>query len=111
MVPRIGATIFARKKGTDLWYRYEILGKGTKNTKEGLKNPWLNVQTEDGKVIGFKENEIDWLYETSDLAPVSIKTFVTYDNQIPADAKKLTDDKIGEAYVMFISSEILELPF
>ena len=52
--------------------------------------------------VGFWENDIDWLYGTSDLAPVSIKTFVTYDDQIPVDAKMLTDDKIGEAYVTFI---------
>ena len=42
------------------------------------------------------------MYGTSDLAPVPIKTFVTYDNQIPVDAKMLTDDKIGGAYVNFI---------
>ena len=78
------------------------MGKGTKNTKESLKDPWLNVQTEEGKVIGFKENNIDWLYGTSDSAPISIKNFVEYDSQIPADAKILTDDKIGEAYVTFV---------
>ena len=38
------------------------------------------------KVNSPRENDIDWLYGTSDLAPVSIKTFVTYDNQIPVDA-------------------------
>ena len=53
MVPRKWATIFARKKGRDLHYLYKFLGKGTKNTKEGLKNPWLNVQTEDGKTYPF----------------------------------------------------------
>ena len=111
MVPRKGATIFARKKATDLWYRYKFLGKGTKNTKEGLKNPWLNVQAEDGKVIGFKENDIEWLYGTSELAPVFIKTFVNYDNQIPADAKMLTDDKIGEDYVTFIPQKYWNYPF
>ena len=36
------------------------------DTKEGLKNPWLNVQTEDGEEIGFWENDIDWLYGTSE---------------------------------------------
>ena len=111
MVKRKRATIFARKKGTDLWYCYKFLGKGTKNTKEGLKNPWLNVQTEDGKEIGFRENDIDWLYGTNDSIPVSIKTFVTYDNQIPVDAKMLTDDKIGEAYVTFITQKYWNYPF
>ena len=27
-------------------------------TKEGIKNPWLNVRTEDGEEIGFWENDI-----------------------------------------------------
>ena len=43
MVPRKWATIFARKKGRDLHYLYKFLEKGTKNTKEGLRNPWVNV--------------------------------------------------------------------
>ena len=60
MVPRKGETIIARKKGTDLWYGYKFLGKGTKNTK-GLQNLWLNAQTEDGKEIKFRENDSDWL--------------------------------------------------
>ena len=111
MVPRKGETIFATKKAADIWYRDKFLGKGTKNTKEGLKNPWLNVQTEDGKVIEFKENDIEWLYGTSDLAPVSIKTFVNHDNQIHAEAKMLTDDKIGEAYVTFIPQKYWNYPF
>ena len=61
--------------------------------------------------VGFWENDIDWLYGTSDLAPVSIKTFVTYDDQIPVDAKMLTDDKIGEAYVTFIPQKYWNYPF
>ena len=77
MVAKKWTTIFARKKGTDLWYRYKFLGKGPKNTKEGLRNPYLNVKDENGNEVGFWENDVDWLYGTSELAPVSIKTFVT----------------------------------
>ena len=102
VIPMKGATIFARKKGTDLWYRYTFVGKGKKNTKENLKNPQLNVQTEKGKGIGFKENDIEWLYGTNDSALISIKNSVEYDSQIPADANILTDDKIGEAYLTFV---------
>ena len=77
MIPRKDAMIFARNKGSDLWYLYRYLGKGTKNTKASLKNPWFNVQAEDGSKVGFWENQVDWMYGTSDLAPVSIDNYVT----------------------------------
>ena len=53
MVPRKGENIFAKKKGRDLWYLYKYLGKGTKNTREGIRNPWMNVKTVDGEEAGF----------------------------------------------------------
>ena len=60
MVPKKWANIYARKKGRDLYYLYKFLGKGTKNTKEGLRNPWMNVQTMDGEEVGFRENDVEW---------------------------------------------------
>ena len=74
MVPRKWATILARKKGTDFWYRNKFLGKGRKNTKEGLKNPWLNVQSEIGKEVALWENNVDGLYGTSDFSPTGRKS-------------------------------------
>ena len=58
MVPKKWANIYARKKGRDLYYLYKFLGKGTKNTKEGLRNPWMNVQTMDGEEVGFRKNDV-----------------------------------------------------
>ena len=105
MVPKKWANIYARKKGRDLYYLYKFLGTGTKNTKEGLRNPWMNVQTMDGEEVGFKENDVEWVYGNNESAPVPSKTFTTFYNHIPVNAKMLTDDKTQGAYVNFIPQE------
>ena len=39
VIPMKGATIFARKKGTDLWYRYTFVGKGKKQHQRKSQKP------------------------------------------------------------------------
>ena len=65
--------------GRDLWFLYKYLGKGTKNTREGMRNPWMKVKTMDGEEVGFRENYVEWLCETGESTPVPIETFATHE--------------------------------
>ena len=51
------------KEGKDAMTKMLLFG-----TKEGLKNPWDKVQTEDEEEIGFWENDIDRLYRAGEAA-------------------------------------------
>ena len=89
-IPRVGATIFARKKppiryidrrkGTDLWYKYKYTCLGTKRTS---KNLWFNVKTENKEDAMFAAKDVEWMYGSDKEAPISILNFVDHGEEIP----------------------------
>ena len=65
----------------------------------------------DGEDVGVRENDVEWVYGTTESASVPIKTFTTYYKRIPVNAKMLTNDKVEGAYVNFIPQEEWDHPF
>ena len=115
-LPRVGATIFARKKGEEIWHKYRYTRVGSKlSVEKNKKNPYMNFRAEDRSGKGFFWNDIDWMYGHEKDAPQTVDNFLQYvdkDEKVGEQAKVITNEYFpANVYVVFIPPKFHHYPF